>query len=153
MHLLFYNLIELSIGLIVAIIVIGAPEPVFSYFRGCIRRCNQIASRPNAAVWGAAGLGFLCSIIISLVFGIPEPRYQDEFGNILAGQTFATGRVTNPPHPMWIHFETFHVLHQPTYASKFPPATGLALALGQFIGGHPIVGVWVSVGLACAAQH
>ena len=52
---------------------------------------------------------------------------------------------------MWVHFETFHVIHQPTYMWTYPPAQGLALAAGQMIGGHPVVGVWISFGLMCAA--
>ena len=111
---------------------------------------QRFARRKSLAVFSCGALVIMFRLLLIPVLGLPRPIWQDEYSFLLAGDTFAHGRLTNPTHPMWKHMESFHILEKPTYQSMYPPGEGVVLAAGEKLG-NPWIGQLISTALMCSA--
>ena len=121
------------------------------YFARIERAFARLARRKSLSVAVVGFAAFLLRLAILPLCPIPLPFLPDDFSFLLAADTFASGRLTNPTPAMWMHFESIHVTMKPTYMSMYFPAQGLVLAAGKVLTGHPWYGVLVMSALMCAA--
>src|SRR6266403_1866378 len=112
---------------------------------------GRFARRRALSVVAVGILAVVARLAVLPILPVPDPAIHDEVSYLLMSDTFAHGRLANPTHPMWHHFETFQVNMVPTYVSKYYPAQGIFLAIGQVLFGHPFWGVLLSSALMCAA--
>jgi hypothetical protein len=126
------------------------PKLADGFFDRVEKLGSRLAARKRLAIFALVTAAILARVVLLGVDPVPVPQVHDEFSYLLAGDTFAHGRLTNPTHAMWIFFDTFHVNQNPTYMSKYPPAQGAALALGERLG-NPWIGVLLSMAFMCAA--
>ena len=144
-------LIDGSLVLLACAATFAWPRMGTSWFARIERLFMRLARRKHLAVTTVGLTALLLRLALLPLFPIPLPFLPDDFSLLLASDTFAHGRLTNPTPAMWMHFESIHISMQPTYMSMYFPSLGLLMAAGKVLLGNPWYAILIANALMCAA--
>ncbi len=144
-------ILECGMTAMAAALAFAFPRLGGAWFRRSERLFARWAQRQGLVVAGVGLSVIVLRLAILPLFPVPLPFVPDDFSFLLACDTFAHGRLTNPTPAMWTHFESIHITMLPTYQSMYFPGQGLLLAAGKVVLGNPWIALLIVSALMCAA--
>lgn len=145
------QVVELGLTITTVALALCFPRTGLKWLSRVEALLRRFSKRRAFCVFLAGATACTLRLLLLPLSPIPQPDIHDDFSFLLAADTFAHGRLTNPTPAMWMHFESFHINLKPTYMSMYFPAQGVVLAAGEVLAGHPWWGLWATCGLMCAA--
>jgi hypothetical protein len=143
--------IEFGLSAIAFLLAFCLPRLGSHWFTRIEQAFGRLARKRGLSIAVTGLSAFLFRLALLPFCPIPLPFVQDDFSFLLAANTFASGRLTNPTPAMWVHFESIQIDMKPTYMSMYFPAQGLILGAGKALFGHPWFGLLCITALMCAA--
>jgi len=148
----FVGTVEFMLAALVVMLAFVKPRLASQAYERLESRFETLAAHPLRAIVAVGLLALALRAALLPWLGAPVPSIHDEQSLLLQAQTFAAGRLANPAHPLWEHFETFHLNQLPAYASMYFPGRSAPLVAGLLIAGQPWLGIWLAMVLMCMAS-
>lgn len=144
-----FNLFEIAVLIALFAAIWRGFIPELQWVSSWEKRLSAFARHRSAACWTVAIAAIVIRSVLIPVLPVPQPVVSDEFSHLLMADTLLHGRVSNPTHALWPHFETLHVIQRPHYASDYFPGQGAVLAASRILTGHPWPGILFLSGVCC----
>jgi hypothetical protein len=144
-------LIETALVLFAIVLSLSVPRLGSRWFERLEVGFCRVSRKPTLSILIVVMSALAARAVVLPILPVPTPQVDDEYSHLLLADTLLHGRLANPTHPMWVHFETVEAIMRPTYASVYQPTQGMFLAIGRVLTGQPFVGVMLSVAVMCGA--
>jgi hypothetical protein len=145
-----WNILEIAILAALALAIRRGRLPSLAFAQPLEGALARFARRRAWTCVAAGAAAVLARVLLLPLLPVPKPLVADEFSHLLLADTLLHGRVANPAHPLWRHFETLHVIQRPVYVSNYFPGIGAVLAAARWAAGSPWWGVLALSGIFTA---